>query len=665
MEKMTCETFLEFQFLSSPLVSPDGKHTAYVRQEADLAANGYNGSLWLCDHAGGTDRRLTTLGQVKAFSWADEHTLLFAGARGAEAKAPATRQPRTTWYALDIRGGEAQPLFTAPVRAGQMAPLGGDRYLLLASFDNDAPELEGLDEAQREQALADYAGKPYDTFEDVPFWGNGLGITNHKRNRLCVYDAASGLLTWLTEPMFKVAGFTVQDGKALYVGSQFDDIQTLKAGVFLWDSATGETKCLLEQDRYLVKLFEIWKDKAVLCLTDGLGYGNGENGDFYAIDFATGQLTPLLKHDHHCVGSTVGTDCKVGGGRTSAVDGDTLYYISTVDQYSRIEALDLPTGQVKVLPGLGSVEFLDAAAGRVSYLAFRGNELGELYTMEQGEELRLTHAGGRISETYAVSTPEYLEADTGAELPIQGWVIKPTDYEPGKKYPAILTIHGGPRLSYGTALIHEMQVFAAKGYFVLFCNPRGSEGRGNDFADIRGRFGTIDYDDILGFLDAALKQYPDIDETRLGVGGGSYGGFMTNWIIGHTDRFKAACSQRSICDWTGMEGTADIGYYFVKGQIGAYHREDREKLWEHSPVRYLDKCTTPTLVLHGDQDYRCWTLQAYELFAALQMNGVPSRLCMFSGENHELSRSGRPKQRLRRLEEMLAWYDKYLKGQEA
>ena len=140
---------------------------------------------------------------------------------------------------------------------------------------------------------------------------------------------------------------------------------------------------------------------------------------------------------------------------------------------------------------------------------------------------------------------------------------------------------------------------------------------------------------------------------------------MTNWSIGHTDRFQAACSQRSIANWTGMEGTADIGYYFAKGQTGASHREDRDLQWQQSPLRYADHVTTPTLFLHGEEDYRCWKLEAIQMFPALQLRGVPSRLCLFPGENHELSRSGRPRQRLRRLEEMLRWYQRYLNKQEA
>ena len=527
---------------------------------------------------------------------------------------------------------------------GKALPLGGGRFAFTAPY-----------------AMRGEPDPGFDVLEDVPFWSNGAGFTAGKRNQLYVYGPDTGVAQ-LTEPPFNVAGFTVSDGRILYTGSRFTDVQTLRHGVYVWDG--GESRCLLEQDRYIVKLFDIWRDRAVLCLTDGLSYGNGENGDFFIVPLSGGEPELLLRHSDRCVGSTVGTDCRLGAGSAWRVDGDTLYSISTVERSSRIESLDLATGEASVLTGEGSVEFLDAAAGRLVYLAFRGMRPGELYTLVNGAEKRLTHANDALIGSLELSVPEPIEAVTGAPVPVQGWVMKPLGYEPGRKYPAILSIHGGPRLSYGGVFFHELQLWAAEGYFVLFCNPRGSEGRGNEFADIRGRFGSIDYEDIMDFTDEVLRLCPDLDADKLGVCGGSYGGFMTNWIIGHTDRFAAACSQRSIADWTGMEGTTDIGYYFAKGQTGASHRDDREKQWSQSPLRYADNVRTPTLFLHGELDFRCYKIEALAMFTALKLRGVGTRLCLFEGENHELSRSGRPRQRLKRLEEMLAWYNRYLKDME-
>lgn len=168
----------------------------------------------------------------------------------------------------------------------------------------------------------------------------------------------------------------------------------------------------------------------------------------------------------------------------------------------------------------------------------------------------------------------------------------------------------------------------------------------------------------MGFVDTVLAQYPSIDPERLGVAGGSYGGFMTNWIIGHTGRFKAAVSQRSISNWISMANTTDIGYYFVPDQIGADLWENTDKLWDASPLKYAGRVTTPTLFIHSEEDYRCWLVEGLQMFTALKYHGVEARLCMFRGENHELSRSGKPKHRIRRLQEISSWFARFLKGVE-
>lgn len=209
---------------------------------------------------------------------------------------------------------------------------------------------------------------------------------------------------------------------------------------------------------------------------------------------------------------------------------------------------------------------------------------------------------------------------------------------------------------------HEMQYWSNIGYVVMFCNPRGSDGRGgNEFADIRGKYGTIDYEDIMEFVNVVIENFSFIDKDRLGVTGGSYGGFMTNWIIGHTNRFKAAASQRSIANWISKFGTTDIGYYFVEDQQAATPWTNFEKLWFHSPMKYADRVKTPTLFIHSEEDYRCWLAEGLQMFTSLKYNGVEAKLVMFRGENHELSRSGKPKHRIRRLKEISDWFDKYLK----
>ena len=244
---------------------------------------------------------------------------------------------------------------------------------------------------------------------------------------------------------------------------------------------------------------------------------------------------------------------------------------------------------------------------------------------------------------------------------IDGFVMKPVGYEPGKRYPGILHIHGGPKMVFGPGFHHEMQLWAASGFFVCYCNPRGSCGKGNAFADLQGKYGEVDFRDLMEFTDEVLRRYSEIDADRMGVAGGSYGGFMTNWVIGHTDRFRCAVSQRSIANYVGDYLLSDIGYYYVPDQQLGTIWEHPERLWKASPLTYADRVKTPTLFIHADKDYRCTLANGLEMFAALKLHGVESKLCMFYGENHGLSREGKPSNRISRLSEILRWMDEHLK----
>ena len=195
---------------------------------------------------------------------------------------------------------------------------------------------------------------------------------------------------------------------------------------------------------------------------------------------------------------------------------------------------------------------------------------------------------------------------------------------------------------------------------MIFCNPIGSDGKGTRFFEaIRGRYGTVDYESLMAFEEAALAAYPQIDPSRVAVTGGSYGGYMTNWVIGHTDRFACAVSKRSISNMVSFWGTADVGYNSVTSKNGGDIFRAEQILWEQSPVKYADQVKTPTLFLHSDEDYRCPLEQGIQMYTAVTVQGVDTRLVIFKGENHGLSRTGKPLNRIRRLEEMLAWFGKY------
>ena len=299
--------------------------------------------------------------------------------------------------------------------------------------------------------------------------------------------------------------------------------------------------------------------------------------------------------------------------------------------------------------------------GQVVMAAMRENRLAELYRLDEKGEQQLTHFNDWVQEQYAVSTPKPLSFTDHEGFEIHGWIMEPAGYQPGKKYPAILNIHGGPRGAYGTVFFHEMQLWTSRGYFVIFCNPRGSSGRGLAFADLLGKYGDTDYKNLMQFADVCLQKVPDIDADNLCVTGGSYGGYMTHWIIGHTDRFKGAIAQRSISNWISMYGCTDISYFVAWGQCGTPW-SNLESLWFHSPLKYADNFKTPTLLLQNARDFRCPVEQAEQMLTALIERDVPARMVLFHNASHG---NMTPVQRRRNDDEVIAWLDRYVKGEQA
>jgi dipeptidyl aminopeptidase/acylaminoacyl peptidase len=245
---------------------------------------------------------------------------------------------------------------------------------------------------------------------------------------------------------------------------------------------------------------------------------------------------------------------------------------------------------------------------------------------------------------------------------VQGWILKPPDFDPGKSYPSILEIHGGPWLQYGRTFMHEFYYLAAQGYVVYFCNPRGGQGYGETHSKaIDDNWGSVDYADLMAWVDTMVEQ-PYIDPERMGVTGGSYGGYMTSWIIGHTSRFRAAVAQRLVSNLISMWGSSDLNWSFQEAFGGKPPWENLENYWRQSPMAHIGNATTPTLIIHSEQDMRCHPEQGLQLFVALKRLGVDTELVLFPNEPHGLSRNGRTNRRVVRLQHIFRWFDRYLKG---
>jgi dipeptidyl aminopeptidase/acylaminoacyl peptidase len=311
-----------------------------------------------------------------------------------------------------------------------------------------------------------------------------------------------------------------------------------------------------------------------------------------------------------------------------------------------------------------NVTAYDAHAGRLVHVATTLTAMPELF---EGDE-QLT----AVTEAFAEESPaipaERFDVTSADGTPVDAWVMRPTGAEDGKRYPVLLSIHGGPYSQYGNRYFDEFQVYAAAGYVVLFANPRGSSGSSEaDARAIRGPveggpgWGTVDYEDLMAVVDTAVDRFGFCDPERVGVIGGSYGGFMTSWMVGHTSRFSAACSERAVNNWHSMNGTSDVGWFF-KGYFGAFAHEAVDAYLKHSPITYAENITAPLLILHSEVDLRCPVEQAEQMFTTLRLLKKDVEFVRFPGEGHELSRSGSPVHRVQRFEIILDWFDRKLKN---
>jgi dipeptidyl aminopeptidase/acylaminoacyl peptidase len=358
-----------------------------------------------------------------------------------------------------------------------------------------------------------------------------------------------------------------------------------------------------------------------------------------------GALEPLLAPEAHHRGDETPA--------TVVVDGAVLV---GVQRRGSVELLRVPLdgGAIEALvDGPFTVRSFAAAGGVVVAVVAHDRSAGELIALTPGRRRLLTEFGRRLGETGRLHRMRERTVTAPDGYPVHGWITSPPGPGP---HPVLLTIHGGPFSQYGWTLFDETQTYVSAGYAVVQCNPRGSSGYGAEHGRvIRGAWGGHDVDDVLAFLDSALED-PALDAERVGVMGGSYGGYLTALLIGRTGRFAAAVVERAFTDPVSFVGSADVGWFLPDQYLGT----DPERIAAQSALTNASTITTPTLVIHSEEDWRTPLEQGTRLYVELKRRGVPSELLLFPGEGHELSRSGRPRHRLARLEHVLRWWARWL-----
>lgn len=660
MNKVAIEDFANVRKLGSLTLSPSGKKAAFTVTIGSVPDNNYRTDIWVYDQGHKPALfRLTAGEDGKAPCFLDEDTVLFPADRHGRHK-PENGVQYTVYNRIALGGGEAEEWLVLPFAGSNLTPVFDGKFLVSGLRDLSIPDLSGLSGEEKAEAVKKLEEeKDYEVFDELPFWFNGRGVINKKRRGLYLVCPETGENKLLTEEYFDLHGFSVnqQKDKAVFWGIEFTTLNKQKSRMFICDLKSGEKTEVQLGGRYRVDDAVFTGEQIVFTAATGEKYGSSENPAFYLCQM-DGSFTLLAAPDPSL--GAVGSDI-AGGGDSFGGDEKGVYFVQTIGYHSVYRRLGLD-GEIETLVKEPGIISCAQGTGPVYLIGMEKDAPQEFYRYENGKLEKLSSFNAEYLATHEIAHTEHFTFTDSDGVEIDGWVLYPADFDANRKYPGILDVHGGPQTAYGEGFFHEMQYWAGLGYIVFFCNPRGSSGKGGGFADIYGdNYGVRDYNDLMEFTDQVLARVPQIDPARIGMTGGSYGGFMANWIIGHTDRFAAVASQRSIANYISKCLTTDIGYYHNLSAIQADPWSSPEKMWAHSPLAYANRAKTPTLFIQSDEDYRCWMGDAVQMLQALLMHGVPARMCLFHGENHELSRSGKPKHRVRRLREITQWFDQYLK----
>jgi dipeptidyl aminopeptidase/acylaminoacyl peptidase len=662
--RIETEDFARIKYVSDPRISSDGTQVAYVVTEVLLDEKRYRSHIWLVGTDGGEPIQLTR-GDGKDTSprWSpDGQAIAFL----------TDRWGKNQIARLDLSGGEAHQVTDLTDGVSEFDWTSSGRGFLFAAKANEKGVLTHQSDDEKTDESSDNSGDDVKVTTTLFHKLDGSGFSDGRRTHIGV-ALQSGRIIQLTagdydhahpalSPCRRYLAFSSNRGPNRD-DERFRDIWILDLdtdslrqvtngkGVYGLPSFSPDSTKLAFVGHPLLEpygptnLDRVWatnlEEGGITCVSKMIDRetSNTCTGDS---SYVTPTQRPIWSPDSQSVLALMSDR-----GRVPVVS------ISLDGTWSTVVEGDRETGNFSISEN-GSMAFTSSDA-------LQPFEVSVTSLSSPGDAKKLTNHNDDFLETVELAAPIHrpYPAEDGAE--IDAWLLEPIGRRDGAKYPLIVEIHGGPHSMYGHTYLHEFQLLAAQGYGVVYTNPRGSTGYGQEFVSAAmGDWGGVDYRDIMAGIDAVCDSFDWIDTNRIGVTGGSFGGFMVNWMITQTDRFKAAVTQRSTCNRLNLFGTSDLAWSYSAWEFSGYPWESPGVYYDRSPISYVDRVTTPLLIMHSENDLRCPIEQSEQLFVALKQLDKTVEFVRFPEESHNLSRSGRPDRRRERLRWMLNWFGRYL-----
>jgi dipeptidyl aminopeptidase/acylaminoacyl peptidase len=667
--KMEAEDLYKLQLVSEPRLSPGGEHIVYTVNRVDPKTEKKYSNLWIADTDRSTDPRQFTFGDQNDSHprWSPDGSQIAFLSNRADSEKPAQL------YTIPVNGGEAQQLLSieGKIRDFHWSPDGKKLVCSLRKTDSEILEREEDEQKKKLGVVARH-------YKRLMYKLDGEGYLPQEGWHIWTVDVQTGEAKQITgHPIYEESDPTWSpDGKWIaFMSNRYDDPDAHPdyIDLYVMPSEGGDLRKIdTPIGSKLMPSFSPDGHWIAYYGSEGEGVWY-KNQDLWVVRFDEGMSEPARNltgsYDIHASPDTIGdTGSPEQMHPIWSNDGRRIYFTSSIHGSSVLKSINLDDeGLTGIIPeggAVGSVSF-DRDQRRVAYSYAKIDHPFQVYVMEMsdGEGQQLTFHNQELFAELDLGQVEcvWFKGWDGNDL--QGWILKPPGFDPSKKYPSILEIHGGPLTQYGNVFMHEFYFLAAKGYIVYFSNPRGGRGYGEEHAAaIWGKWGSVDYEDLMDWADY-MAQQPYIDTGRMGVTGGSYGGYMTVWIIGHTERFKAAVTQRCVSNFISMWGSSDMNWHFQFPISNKPPFEDLQAYWKMSPISYIGNAKTPTKVLHNEMDLRCPIEQGEQVFVALKRIGVDTEMVRFPDEFHGLSRTGRTDRRIARLNHIADWFDKYLQNE--